>query len=95
MTTDHIISMDNTDFGKDVDNMCNLSLNVEQEGIRKGRAEGRAEGLAEGREEGIKILIDSLHAANMIRDAVKNMVKEGYSLTEAEINKYMDIYWPA
>ena len=91
MTTDHIISMDNTDFGKDVDNMCNLSLNVEQEGIRKGRAEG----LAEGREEGIKILIDSLRAANMIRDAVKNMVKEGYSLTEAEINKYMDIYWPA
>ena len=91
MTTDHIISMDNTDFGKDVDNMCNLSLNVEQEGIRKGRAEG----LAEGREEGIKILIDSLRAANMIRDAVKNMVKEGYSLTEPEINKYMDIYWPA
>ena len=91
MTTDHIISMDNTDFGKDVDNMCNLSLKVEQEGIRKGRAEGRAE----GREEGIKILIDSLRAANMIRDAVKNMVKEGYSLTEAEINKYMDIYWPA
>ena len=90
MTTDHIISMDNTDFGKDVDNMCNLSLNVEQEGIRKGRAEGRAE----GREEGIKILIDSLRAANMIRDAVKNMVKEGYSLTEAEINKYMAIYWP-
>lgn len=91
MTTDHIISMDNTDFGKDVDNMCNLSLNVEQEGIRKGRAEGRAE----AREEGIKILIDSLRASNMIRDAVKNMVKEGYSLTEAEINKYMDIYWPA
>ena len=78
--------MDNTDFGKDVDNMCNLSLNVEQEGIRKGRAEGR--------EEGIKILIDSLRAANIIRDAVKNMVKEGYSLTEAEINKYMAIYWP-
>lgn len=37
---------------QEMSTMCNLSLNISEEGLAQGRKEGRTEGRAEGRAEG-------------------------------------------
>ncbi len=48
---------------KEMDNMCDLSKGVREEGRAEGRAEGRVEGLSEGRIE-------------MATDNVRSLMKE-------------------
>ena len=59
---------------KEVENMCNLSQGVYDDGFAKGVSEGKAEGKAEGKVEG-KI-------SNAIK-VVKNLLAKGFSLEEA------------
>lgn len=57
---------------REVSELCNLSKNVEEEGIRKGLKEGRKEGLKEGILTSIQNLMESMNwTAEQAMEALK------------------------
>ncbi len=53
---------DDEDLRKELNEMCNLSEGIYEEGRQKGRQEGRREGVQEGRQEGRQ---EGVHEANI------------------------------
>lgn len=67
-----------------LNDMCNLGVAIEREGIAKGRAEGRAEGMTEGILSSIKSLMETMGVS--VEKAMAAL-----KIPEAEQRKYLDL----
>ena len=63
------------ELGKELEEICNLSQYIKEEGILQGRKEGRKEGIVEGVKKG---------KADEKLDIAKKMKEKGYSTKEIE-----------
>lgn len=61
--------------------------------IQATRKEARAEGKEEGIKEGIKALIEAGKELGNSKEAVWSKVKEKFTLSDEEVNKYFDEFW--
>lgn len=74
-------------------NMCNALEELESTAIQKGLEKGLKKGIEEGLVKGIQATIRTCKNFNIAKDdAAKNLKKE-FSLSDAEVEKYMQMYW--
>ena len=70
---------------------------LRSEGYETGKAEGyktgKAEGISSERENGILQLLSTLQELNISRQDAHIKLKEKYSLSKEEAEKYLDKYW--
>ena len=70
-------------------NMCNSLEELENTAIQRGLKKGIEEGLVKG----IQATLRTCKNFNIAKDdAAKNLKKE-FSLSDAEVEKYMQMYW--
>lgn len=70
-------------------NMCNALEELENTAIQRGLKKGIEEGLVKG----IQATLRTCKNFNIAKDdAAKNLKKE-FSLSDAEVEKYMQMYW--
>ena len=67
------------ELGKELEEMCNLSQYIKEEGILQGRKEGRREGRIEGIVEGVE-----KGKVEEKMDIANKMKEKGYSTKEIE-----------
>lgn len=70
-------------------NMCNALEELENTAIQRGLKKGIEEGLVKGIQATLRICKNFNIAKD---DAAKNLKKE-FSLSDAEVEKYMQMYW--
>lgn len=74
-------------------NMCNALEELENTAIQRGLKKGIEEGIEEGLVKGIQATLRTCKNFNIAKDdAAKNLKKE-FSLSDAEVEKYMQMYW--
>lgn len=62
--------------------------------LREAEREGGVKlGMQQGIQQGIQVLITSFKELDIPADTVKQKLKTKYELGEADISKYMEMYW--
>lgn len=82
LSEDYDISMENTGFGKDVEDMCDLSSGVMAIGEAKGEAKGEARGI-----------ILTLKGLDFSYDDVVAKLIEQLKISDEQAHEYMEMFW--